>query len=137
MKNTGALVRRILVVEDEPAICEVCIRVLNGEGFEVDVAENGKIAQGKLIRKDYSLLLIDIRTPVMNGKELYQYILNNHPGMAERVIFTTGDLADDYTRRFLELAGRPFLSKPFTIGDLREIVREFFKQLEVTTRKGT
>ena len=128
MEGSGNLPKRILVVEDEPAICEVCIRVLNGEGLEVDVAENGKIAQGRLGRADYGLCLIDIRTPVMNGKELYQYMLNNHPGMAERVIFTTGDLVEDYTRRFLELAGRPFLPKPFTIGALREIVREFFKR---------
>lgn len=128
MKGSDNLPKRILVVEDEPAICEVCIRVLSNEGFEVDIAENGKVAQGKLSRTDYSLCLIDIRTPVMNGKELYQYILNNHPGMAERVIFTSGDLVEDYTRRFLELAGRPFLPKPFTIGALREIVREFFKR---------
>ena len=133
MESSGNLLKRILVVEDEPAICEVCIRVLNGEGFEVDVAENGKIAQGRLSRVDYSLCIIDMRTPIMSGKELYQYILNNHPGLAERVIFTTGDLVEGYTRRFLELAGRPFLPKPFTIGDLRKIVREFFKQLEVTT----
>ena len=126
-KRSDNLLKRILVVEDEPAICEVCIRVLSNEGFEVEIAENGKVAQGRLGKKDYSLCLIDIRTPVMNGKELYQYILNNHPGMAERVIFTTGDLVEDYTRRFLELAGRPILPKPFTIGALREIVREFFK----------
>ena len=44
------------------------------------------------------------------------------------MIFTTGDLVEDYTRRFLELAGRPFLPKPFTIGALREIVRENFKR---------
>lgn len=80
MESSGNLLKRILVVEDEPAICEVCIRVLSDEGFEVDVAENGKVAQGRLSRADYSLCLIDIRTPVMNGKELYQYILNNHPG---------------------------------------------------------
>jgi DNA-binding response OmpR family regulator len=132
MKSSGNLLKRILVVEDEPAICEVCIRVLSDEGFEVDVAENGRIAQGRLGKKDYILCLIDIRTPIMNGKELYQYIINNHPGMAERVIFTTGDIADDYTQRFLELANRPFLPKPFTIGALREIVREFLKRLEMT-----
>jgi DNA-binding response OmpR family regulator len=128
MDSSDALMKTILVVEDEPAICEVCIRVLSDEGFEVDITENGKIAQGMLGEKDYSICLIDIRTPVMNGKELYQYILNNYPGMAERVIFTTGDLVDDYTRRFLELAGRPFLPKPFTIGALRKIVRELYKR---------
>ena len=56
MKSSDNLPKRILVVEDEPAICEVCIRVLSNEGFVVDVAENGKVAQGKLSRADYSPL---------------------------------------------------------------------------------
>ena len=37
--------KNVLVVEDEPGICEVCRRVLTGEGFEVDIAVNGRVAQ--------------------------------------------------------------------------------------------
>ena len=125
MKNPGAGVMRILVVDDEPAICEVCLRVLTSEGFEVEIAVNGIEAQDKLReRDDFDLILIDIRTPVMNGKQLHQFIIGEHPKLANGVIFTTGDVADEYTKRFLELAGRPFLPKPFTPDELRDIVRE-------------
>ena len=118
-----------MVVEDEPAICEVCRRVLNSEGFEIDIAVDGKHAQDMLDRKDYDLCLIDIRTPVMNGKQLYQVIVRKHKKLTEGVIFTTGDTIDDHTENFLEVAGRPFLFKPFTLDELNAIVRKTLRQL--------
>lgn len=130
MKNSGAGLKRILVVEDEPAICQVCRRVLTGEGFEVGIAVNGNVAQDMLGEKDYDLCLIDIKTPVMNGKQLYQVIIGKHPKLANGVIFTTGDVMDGYTQRFLELAGRPFLLKPFTPDELKAIAKEALRRME-------
>jgi len=130
MKNFSAGAKRILVVEDEPAICDVCRRVLTSEGFEVDIAVNGEIAQDMLGKKDYDLCLIDIRTPVMNGKELYQCIQEKHPQLAGRVIFTTGDVVAGDTQSFLEQTGRPFLPKPFVPDELKAIMRETLKEVE-------
>ncbi len=130
MKNSGSAVKRILVVEDEPAICEICLKVLNGEGFEVDIVANGKLAEDKLQEREYDLIYIDIRTPVMNGKELYQHIIDRFPKMANRVIFTTGDVIAGDTQAFLKRAGRPFLLKPYTPGELRDIVGETLRQVE-------
>ena len=130
MKKPGAGVKRILVVEDEPAICQVCQRALTNEGFEVDIAVNGDVAQGMLGEKDYDLCLIDIRTPVMNGRQLYQVIIGKHPKLVNGTIFTTGDVIDGYTQRFFELARRPFLPKPFTPGELKTIVRETLREIE-------
>ena len=53
MASSNGSVNRILVVEDEPAISQVCRRVLGREGFEVDSAVNGEVAQGMLRKKDY------------------------------------------------------------------------------------
>ena len=111
MKNSGAGAKRILVVEDEPANCEVCRRVLTSEGLEVGIAANGDVAQELLLEKDYDLCLVDIRTPVMNGKQLYQFIIEKYPKLAGRVIFTTGDVIGGETQRFLERSNRPFLCK--------------------------
>jgi len=130
MKNSSAGVKRILVVEDEPAICDVCRKVLSIEGFEVDIAVNGEVAQDMLGEEDCDLILIDIRTPVMNGKELYQYIQEKHPKLIERVIFTSGDVMAGDTQDFLEQAARPFLPKPFTPDELKTIIRDMLRQLE-------
>ena len=66
----------------------------------------------------------------MDGKQLYQAIIAKHPKLAKRVIFTTGDVLEGDTQRFLELAGRPFLAKPFTPDELKTIVREALRQIE-------
>ncbi len=130
MENSGVGAKSVLVVEDESVICEICIRALSSEGFEVGIAANGKLAEAKLQENRYDLILVDIRTPVMNGKELYQLINEKYPELVSRVIFTTGDVMGGDIQYFLETAGRPYLPKPFTPDELRKIVRETLKQLE-------
>lgn len=127
MKHSKASRKRILIVEDEPAICQVCLRTLTGEGFDVDVAANGAVAQDMLGKKEYDLCLIDIRTPIMNGRELYQHIKEEHPEFANKVIFTTGDILDDRLELLLREANRPFLLKPFTPDELTAIVKQALK----------
>jgi CheY-like chemotaxis protein len=127
MKHSKASRKRILVVEDEPAICQVCRRTLTGEGFDVDIAANGVVAQDMLGKKEYDLCLVDIRTPVMNGKELYQHIKEEHPELANKVIFSTGDVMDSNLEPFISEASRLYLPKPFTPAELIAIVRQALK----------
>jgi len=124
VQELGGRKMRMLVVEDEPAICQVCSRTLIGEGFEVDIAADGSLAEGMLEKKEYDLILIDMRTPVMNGQQLYQSIVEKHQDMVDRVIFTTGDVLGGDVKSFLEESGRLFLVKPFTPDDLRSIVKK-------------
>ena len=122
--------KKILVVEDEPGICDVCRRVLTGEGFEVDCAANGRVAQDMIEEKQYDLCLIDIKTPKMSGEELYQWLQKKYPQLTGRVIFTTGDVTGGDTQNFLKEAARPVLPKPFTPDELKNIVQEALKQIE-------
>ena len=117
--------KRSLVVEDEPSIARMCLRALGAEGFEVDVAVDGKAAQTRLSENGdiYDLCLIDIRTPGMNGIELYHYLKEIGSETINRVIFTTGDVINDEIKAFLEETGRPFLPKPFTLDELRSVVK--------------
>lgn len=117
----------VLVVEDEPSISNVCQRVLIAEGFEVEIAQNGKIAQEMIDVRHYDLCLIDIRTPVMSGKELYTWMLEQHPLLAQRVIFTTGDIMAGDMPAFLERSAMPFLPKPFAPHELRTIIKNACK----------
>ena len=133
MAGTG--IKRILVVEDEPAIGEICQRSLTILGFAVAIANNGRVAQARLSKRDYALILIDIMTPVMNGRELYHHIKETYPNLAERVIFTTGDVLGGDTQRFLEQAHRPFLPKPFTPDELKAIVRETLRRMNNVWKK--
>jgi DNA-binding response OmpR family regulator len=124
MKKYGPSAKRILIVEDEPAITAVCRRVLVGEGFELDVAADGKVARDMIQNQQYDLCLIDIRTPTMNGAELYQWLRERHSLLTERVVFTSGDTLSGDTQSLVEQTGRPFLPKPFSPEELRAVVRE-------------
>ena len=115
--------RTVLVVEDEPAIAKVCVRTLAAEGFDTEIATDGQVALNRLKTNMYDLCLVDIRTPKMNGVELYKRLKDNCPEMANRIIFSTGDVISDNIRAFLEETGRPFLAKPFTPEELRSIFR--------------
>ena len=130
LNNYSTDVKRILVVEDEPVITQVCVRVLNSEGFETDIAVDGKVALGMIEEKQYDLCLIDIRTPTMDGKGLYKWIKDNHPQLLGGVIFTTGDVMSDDNYNFIDQVGRPFLLKPFTPDQLRTMVREIAEEVE-------
>ena len=130
MSNSSGVKGKILSVEDEPSIRQVCHRALTSQGYQVDFAQNGVAAESMLMKGDYDLLLVDIKTPVMDGKQLYRYIKKRYPELADRVIFTTGDVASDDTQSFLEWAARPFLLKPFSPDELRALVRENLQRLQ-------
>ena len=124
MKTPVSTVKRILIVDDEPVIRELCQRVLTEEGFEVDVASDGRIAMAMISEQEYDLYLFDIKMPLMNGKELYEWLQEVYPSSASRVIFTTGSAIGKDTQNFLQRRGRQVLPKPFTPDELRTTLRE-------------
>jgi len=120
MTKPGAHIKRILIVDDEPAIRLLCQRVLAGEEFDVDTASNGREAKSMISKREYDVCLIDIKMPLMNGRELYEFLRKMYPGIVSRVIFTTGSAIGEDTERFLQSSGRPVLRKPFTPEELKD-----------------
>lgn len=120
---------RVFVLEDEASIVEICRRVLTAEGFEVGIAINGKGALKMIREKNYDVYLFDIRTPEMNGIELYQWLSENYPQLTEKVIFTTGSITAGETLNFIKQTNRPLLPKPFSPEELINIVKEAVKRV--------
>ena len=92
------------------------------EDLSVDIAVNGEIALEMWREKDYDLCISDIRTPRMNGIELYRQLETECPELVIKFIFTTGDILNGNIKIFLEETMRPCLPKPFTPENLRAIV---------------
>ena len=130
MNTLDGTAKRILVVEDEPSLADMCRIVLNRVGFEVEIAVNGRMAQDMIEKKQYHLCLIDIRMPKMSGEELYQWLQRKFPKMTNRVVFMTGSVIDGENMAFVGQSGRPLLLKPFTLQELRAVVEEALKQVE-------
>jgi len=112
----------ILVVDDEVSIRELVRDTLETRGHTVDVAESGEKALEAIAAKRYDLLVSDLKMPEMSGQELYARVQAEHPDLAKRVLFTSGDTVSLETKAFLERVGRPFLLKPFQVADLVEEV---------------
>ena len=124
--------KKALVIEDEPVIARVCDRVLTAEGYQVEIAVNGMVARDMVGEAKYDLFVSDIRTPEMNGIEFYWYLKENYPELANRVIFTTGDILSDDVKTFVtEEPDVPLIPKPFEPDELRVVVREILERITV------
>jgi CheY-like chemotaxis protein len=72
-------------------------------------------------KKTYGMCLLDIRIPLLDGKELYGWLKDEHPELANTTIFITGDVMSGDTQKFLNHTERPFLLKPFTLDELKKV----------------
>lgn len=114
----------ILAVDDEPLIINFISRVLQKEGYIVDIAGEAEKAVELLKTREYDVILLDIKMPEMDGIELYYYMKNISETLVNKVIFITGDVMSVDTHRFLEKTGSIFIPKPFDADALRDIVNK-------------
>jgi CheY-like chemotaxis protein len=115
---------RILVVDYEQIIRDFVKRVLAGEGYEVETANNAAAALKKIESKRYSLILVAIKMPGMDGVELYKRIQKIARSLARRVVFITDDIVGAANKEFLSETKVAHIEKPFDAEQLsREVKR--------------
>jgi PAS domain S-box-containing protein len=113
---------RLLVVDDEPGIRDVLEMVLVERGYQVTCVTNGLEAIDRLKREHFDLIISDMCMPEMDGERLYETVREKNPKLADRILFVTGDVVSARSRAFLERTGSRWLSKPFNIRDVEEVV---------------
>jgi CheY-like chemotaxis protein len=113
---------RVLVVDDQPIICSMLRRELQGR-FVVDVAANGAEAVARIREGgDYALILCDLMMPEVTGFDVLDVIEREAPHLLSRVVVMTGRVCrGDELHRLMELSVN-VLHKPFGSGDLLTIV---------------
>lgn len=79
-----------LIVDDDPGLQGLFLTLLSREGFSVDCAANGRVAFEYLKRRSYSVILLDLMMPDVNGFELLERIERDSPGILRRVVVLTG-----------------------------------------------
>jgi two-component system NtrC family sensor kinase len=106
----------VLVVEDDPHIAQMLATVLADEGYDVDVAGNGRLALEKIEAQDYDLIFSDLRMPELDGVGLYRELeQRRRPNLLRRLIVITGTSAHPDYEGFLAETDVPFLEKPFSL----------------------
>ncbi len=123
----------ILVVEDQPDVRMYACSVLQAAGYQVLEAESGDKALGiaRAHQQPIDLLFTDVVLGGMNGRELAETFLLQHPGT--RCLFTSG-YADDEVALYGVIQDRiAFLSKPYSPRDLLTKVKEVLQESELGT----
>jgi CheY-like chemotaxis protein len=123
LKPKSAQNATILVVDDDPIICDVIRDVLE-PAYTVERAIDGFDAAKKIETGSLDLLIMDYHLPGFDGKQLYEWVAHNYPSLKRHIIFSTGDRYDEGIRRFIESTGCPCLYKPFSNSNLRQTVSE-------------
>jgi C4-dicarboxylate-specific signal transduction histidine kinase/CheY-like chemotaxis protein len=115
---------RILVVDDEPSIVDILYDVLRMDGHQIETAVNGRLALSKLSSGSFDVVISDLKMPGMSGQELYRHLQASESALLSRIIFTTGDVANQDTQSFLQESRTPYLQKPFNLNEVRRLVQE-------------
>lgn len=105
----------LLIVDDDPLVCESLKEMFTLEGYTVDTARDGHAALAKLQGEQYQLLLADIQMPGLNGMELLKELKGRAPDTP--VIFITGHGHIDGAVAAIKLGAYDYITKP--IDDLR------------------
>jgi two-component system NtrC family sensor kinase len=113
---------RVLVVDDEPHILHYMHATLEAWGHIPVVAHNGREGLELADRERFDLVISDLRMPELGGREFYEELARRHPALAARLVFSTGDTVRGDTLAFLESLDRPYLHKPFSLAELRNLL---------------
>ncbi len=124
--------RRVLLVDDEPALVRVYTRALSAEGYEVDVAGDGADALLKLRERTYDVVVTDICMPRMGGLRLLEGIRRLCPDVP--AVLMTAHLDPETYERARALGSVRYLLKPFKLEQLANAVQSAAKLREVWRR---
>jgi CheY-like chemotaxis protein len=127
--------RRILVVDDEPLVCDAVKMMLNFDGHLVETANSAKAALELFDKAQYDLVITDFEMPVMKGDELAAAIKARAPQQAVVMITAYAEM--------LQASGNPLkgvdhmISKPFLLENLREAIARATAPGRGQARTGT
>lgn len=115
----------VLLIEDEPAVLALVRAVLEGHGYVVVPTESGAEALRLLADGDFHGVVSDMRTPGgVDGAQVYAWIAIHRPELTSRLVFITGDIANEETAATLRRTGAPCVEKPFRVHEFISVVEE-------------
>jgi CheY-like chemotaxis protein len=116
------MAKRVLVVEDRPDILELMLLSLEGAGFEVEAALNGREALEVQQRRAVDVVITDIFMPEMDGIETIDRIRAEYPDTRIIAMSCGADDKQDYLKVARQIGADATLAKPFATAELLQLV---------------
>ena len=123
--------RKVLVVDDDPAMRDVLERVLETENLTVHTANDGKDALQKTVALKPDLILLDINMPNVDGLTLCRVIRSDKDTQNIPIIIVTGHSTRGRLEQCMEAGADDYLAKPFKIEDLVMRVHAIFRTAHI------
>ena len=111
---------RVLVIDDDQIVLDSISQILTDENYDVDVTLRGGEGRDRAIRKDYDIVLIDIRMPDIGGIKVLRDIRRKRPALP--VVMITGYATARSAEMAMNLGAADFIEKPFEPEELLETV---------------
>ena len=111
--------QRALIVEDDPAIRRLVEKLLRRHGFEIDAAGDGRTAVRKLEENRYSVIVLDLMVPGLNGFELIEYLKETQVPTPVAVVSAVSQQA--LTKLDLDIV-KVVISKPFDVDEFTKSI---------------
>ncbi len=123
--GTSSASAPVLLIEDEPAVMAYVRAALERSGYHVVTAESGAEALRLLAGGDFQGIVSDMRTPGgVDGAQVHAWIADHRPELASKVVFITGDIANEETAATLRKTGAPCVEKPFRVQQFISVVEQ-------------
>jgi two-component system, OmpR family, copper resistance phosphate regulon response regulator CusR len=118
---------RILLVEDDPKLGKTIQGDLSSQGFGVDLAFDGKVAETLFNANEYTVVLLDINLPYKNGWELCRQFRAQNRNIPIIMLTALGEIQDKMDA--FDAGADDFLVKPFHLNELSARIKVFIKRL--------
>lgn len=113
-----------LVVDDNSFNRDILNDILTSINIQVEQAQNGKVALEMVLEKDFDIIFMDMRMPVMRGEEAVVQIQEKLGKNRPKIIAITASVFDHQRDEFLRLGCHDFISKPFQIDHIFQTMKK-------------
>jgi CheY-like chemotaxis protein len=115
----------VLLIEDDPAVMVLVRTALERSGYAVVCAESGAEGLRLLETGDFLGVVSDMQTPGgIDGADVHAWISRYRPELVERIVFITGDIANEDTVATLRKTGAPCVWKPFRVQQFVAVIEK-------------
>jgi CheY-like chemotaxis protein len=137
MAEAGEKNIRVLVAEDNIINQRIAMHILQKLGYKVDLAGNGKEALEAIERAHYSLVLMDLQMPQMDGFEATAAIRRRESAGGRRIpiVALTAHAMKGDRERCMEAGMDDYIAKPFSAGGLARVIDRLLSQPIASVRE--